>query len=284
MKSNPSIESTTTARLLDALLRQPQEQARELGTAATSGRVLGILATTAFGSMLVFGLVIGWFGGGGALWQTPLKLAGGLLFTCLICFPSLCILGALGGSDAGLRGHLAVMLGGLALTGLLLLGLAPVLWVFSQSTGSPGFFGFLALGLWWVCMLAGLYFIARGLRGTTLRGFGPLTLWTGIFLLVALQMATTLRPLLEPADQIFPDKKMFFLEHWIKTLAGEQSSSEYEDEDGRFEEVERKNHRHGTHTDDEKTTAQPKLGKQEPGENPNLLPNQPANSPWTKQP
>ena len=266
MNSNP--DTMTTTRLLDTLLRQPREQARELAAQSPPSRVLGILAATGFGSMLVFGLVIGWFGGGAALWQTPLKLAGGLLFTCLICFPSLCILGALGGSEAGARGHLAVMLGGLALTGLLLLGLAPVLWVFSQSTGSPGFFGFLALGLWWICMLAGLFFIARGLRGTTLRGFGPLTLWTGIFLLVALQMATTLRPLLEPSDKIFAEKKMFFLEHWLKVLGGENSCSEYEDDHGYVEpdRLEGDGRREST------------------GERSTVPPNQPANSPWTKQP
>ena len=274
----------TTTRLLDTLLRLPREQARELAAQSPPSRVLGILATTAFGSMLVFGLVIGWFGGGAALWQTPLKLAGGLLFTCLICFPSLCILGALGGSEAGPRGHFAVMLGGLALTGLLLLGLSPVLWVFSQSTGSPGFFGFLALGLWWICMLAGLYFIARGLRGTSLRGFGPLTLWTGIFLLVALQMATTLRPLLGPSDQVVAGKKMFFLEHWLKVLGGEPSSSEYEDEHGHVEpdRLERDGRRGSAGK--EKTAAQRNDEKESSGEKSTVPPNQPANSPWTKQP
>ena len=284
MNTQPPSETMTTTRLLDTLLRQPREQARELATASPPARVLGILATTAFGSMLVFGLVIGWFGGGITLWQTPLKLTGGLLFTCLICFPSLCILGALGGSEAGPRGHLAVMLGGLALTGLLLLGLAPVLWVFSQSTGSPAFFGFLALGLWWICMLAGLYFIARGLRGTTLRGFGPLTLWTGIFLLVALQMATTLRPLLEPADQFLAGKKMFFLEHWVKTLGGESSSSEYEDENGYIEPDRLENRGHGSRATDGKTTAQHQTQERDSGASPSVPPNQPANSPWTRQP
>lgn len=274
----------TTTRLLDTLLRQPREQARELASGAPPGRVLGVLAATAFGSMLVFGLVIGWFGGGAALWQTPLKLTGGLLFTCLICFPSLCILGALGGSEAGPRGHLAVMLGGLALTGLLLLGLAPVLWVFSQSTGSPGFFGFLALGLWWICMLAGLFFISRGLRGTTLRGFGPLTLWAGIFLLVALQMATTLRPLLEPSGQIPARKKMFFLEHWVKLLASDSSASEYEDEDGNIEPDRLEGHARAGNTRDDKAAAG-RNGEGIPsGERTTIPPNQPANSPWTKQP
>ncbi|MFM7180544.1 MAG: hypothetical protein ACKO2G_03650 [Verrucomicrobiales bacterium] len=221
----------STTQLLDTILRQPRDQARELATTSPPARLLIILGSTAIVSILVFGLVIGWFGGGAALWQTPLKLTGGLLFTCLICFPSLCILGALAGSDAGPRGHFAVLLGGLALTGLLLLGLAPVLWVFSQSTGSPGFFGFLALGLWWICMLAGLFFIARGLRGTTIRGFGPLALWTGIFLLVALQTVTSLRPLLEPTDKLFAEKKMFFLEHWVSVMNGESQNASDEEVD-----------------------------------------------------
>lgn len=274
----------TTTRLLDTLLRQPREQARELASQSPPSRVLGVLAATGFGSMLVFGLVVGWFGGGAALWQTPLKLAGGLLFTCLICFPSLCILGALGGSEAGPRGHLAVMLGGLALTGLLILGLAPVLWVFSQSTGSPGFFGFLALGLWWISMLAGLYFIARGLRGTTLRGFGPLTLWTGIFLLVALQMATTLRPLLGPSETMFAGKKMFFLEHWVKVLGGEDSSPEYGDEQGAVEARHREGDGLREGGGDMKKVEKERQETPASGADTRMPPNQPANSPWTRQP
>ena len=42
----------------------------------------------------------------------------------------------------------------------------------------------------------------------------PLRIWIGIFLLVTLQMSTSLRPLIGRSDSLFTSEKLFFLEHW----------------------------------------------------------------------
>ena len=196
------------------MLRHPKESSSQLASEPTP-RAIGLLALTALSSMGVFGIVLGLFSGGMQLWAAPVKLVGGLAFTAMICFPSLCILGALAGSEAGTRGNFAVLCGGMALCGLLLLGFAPVLWVFSQSTESLGFFGFLAMLIWLASVGTGLLFILRGLRGTTVRGFAPLALWTIVFLLVAMQMTSSLRPIIGTSPDFFPTQKRFFLEHWM---------------------------------------------------------------------
>jgi hypothetical protein len=41
-----------------------------------------------------------------------------------------------------------------------------------------------------------------------------LNVWVVIFLLVALQMTTALRPILGKSDSFFPTEKKFFIGHW----------------------------------------------------------------------
>lgn len=42
--------------------------------------------------------------------------------------------------------------------------------------------------------------------------------WATIFLLVGLQLTTTLRPILGRSDRLFTPEKRFFLEHWGDNL------------------------------------------------------------------
>jgi hypothetical protein len=43
-------------------------------------------------------------------------------------------------------------------------------------------------------------------------------IWTVIFLLVALQMTTTLRPIVGTAPTLLPTTKQFFVAHWIEAF------------------------------------------------------------------
>jgi heme/copper-type cytochrome/quinol oxidase subunit 1 len=42
----------------------------------------------------------------------------------------------------------------------------------------------------------------------------PLTIWSIVFLLVTLQMTTTLRPILGRSEVFLSQEKKFFLQHW----------------------------------------------------------------------
>jgi len=202
--------------LFEALLRRPAQLAdhkicEESGTLLKFGLI-------ALGSMLVFGFVLGTFAYGQQLWAAPLKLGAGLLFAGLICFPSLYIFSSLAGSNAS-AARMGGLLGGmLALAGLLLLGFAPALWIFAQGTASFGFIGFLALASWLVALGFSFRFIRTALRQTGATQAMPLLIWFSIFLLVTLQLSTTLRPILGRSENFLTSEKKFFLAHWLDTM------------------------------------------------------------------
>ncbi|WP_414211339.1 hypothetical protein, partial [Klebsiella variicola] len=76
------------------------------------------------------------------------------------------------------------------LSALLLIGFAPVAWIFSQSTDSIAFMGTLHLAFWLIGTLFGLRLLSLLAR---LSGGIPnshLRVWSTIFVLVCLQMTT----------------------------------------------------------------------------------------------
>lgn len=203
--------------LFEALLRRPAELARHHASGGT--RALKSFALLAVISMVVFGFVLGTFAYGTQLWAAPLKIGLGLLFAGIICYPSLYIFSSLAGCQASAT-RLAATLGGmLALAGLLLLGFAPAIWIFAQGTASFGFMGSLSVGAWLIALVFAFRFISTVLKehGTTQKS--PMRIWSVIFLLVTLQLTTSLRPILGNSDKLLTNEKKFFLAHWSETFA-----------------------------------------------------------------
>lgn len=180
-----------------------------------SGWLLGL----ALVGMATYGVVVGSFSGGAQMWIAPAKLALGTLFSILICLPSLYIFAGLAGIDVRLRTVMGVLFAAVALSALLLMGFAPVAWIFSQSTDSIPFMGGLHLILWVIAIGFGLRLI--GAMGRLLGGStgGQMKLWSLIFILVCLQMTTTLRPIIGRSDRFLPGEKKFFLTHWFETVS-----------------------------------------------------------------
>jgi hypothetical protein len=212
---------------IEAVLREPRRVMFNLRQPG-GGAVVGALLAIAVFCGGIYGFVAGTFSGGTQLWAAPVKIAGGLLASALICLPSLFIFATLGGTTARLREVLGILAGKLALTTILLIGFAPVAWVFSQSTDSIVWMGLLHLGFWAIAALFGVRFLHAAFQHVTRSTLG-ITLWTLIYLLVALQMTTALRPILGTADTFFPTEKKFFLAHWFSVLddaaRGERTSS-----------------------------------------------------------
>lgn len=216
IKIEPFVGAPTLLNVTEALLKNP---GRVLHACQQGGfSVMMKLGLVAFVSLGVFGLLLGSFSGGSQIWAAPLKISLGMIVAVLICFPSLYIFSALDGLNARVPQIAAAILGMVALMALLLLGFAPVIWVFCTSTDSQGFMGFLALVFW----IIGLFFGTRLLTGcisalgsdTT----GYLKVWITLFTIVTLQMSTSLRPLIGTADTFLPEQKKFFLQHWLYHL------------------------------------------------------------------
>jgi hypothetical protein len=198
---------------VEAMLRHPRRVMYQLRQPATGGLILKLLAIALLCS-LVYGVVVGSFSMGIQLWAAPLKIAGGLLISAAICLPSLYIFSCLSGSQARLAEICGLVAGLLMLMTLLLVGFAPVAWLFSQSTESVVWMGVLHLAFWFIATIFGLRFLDAGFSHSQARSKAGLHTWIMIFVLVVVQMTTALRPLVGTADTLLPKEKKFFLVHW----------------------------------------------------------------------
>lgn len=205
---------------LQALLREPRRVMFHLGQPDSLRLTLALFLTAAVSS-LIYGLVAGTFSGGTQLWAAPVKVAAGLLLSGLICLPSLYIFACLGGSKAGLAEIAGLVAGLLALTSVLLIGFAPVAWVFSQSTESVNAMGALHIVFGLVAMGFGLRFLHHAFARVQAGSRAGLATWTILFLLVALQMTTALRPIVGKSQTFLPTEKRFFVGYWFDCLDSE---------------------------------------------------------------
>ena len=100
----------------------------------------------------------------------------------------------------------------------------------SVSSTSIIFLGFLLLSLWIVCAGFGLVLVFRAGRALGMTNTGHLTVWCAVFLLVTLQMTTTLRPIIGTSDKLINfEEKKFFLAYWSEQLSGDYEEDESEE-------------------------------------------------------
>jgi hypothetical protein len=204
--------------VIEALLKRPGSAVREFAEGGRMGMLVRSLVVITLGGLAVFGMAGVDFAKGIQWWATPLKMLGGLALSALICLPSLYIFACLAGLEIRFRTAAGLLLTALGLTGLLLAGFTPVVWVFSQSTGSIVFLGAILLTGWAVAVMLGMRLLTAGARALGMRDALHLRLWILMFLLVTLQMTCALRPLLGEADTFLPTEKKFFVEHWADQL------------------------------------------------------------------
>jgi hypothetical protein len=171
-------------------------------------------------TMSLTGLVVAAFSGGMQYLIVPLKLSAGMLACALLCLPSLYIFSSLGGASQSLRETAAALLMGVALMGVLLVGLAPISWLFSQTTSSPAIMGGLHIAALLVSSWFGLGLVRRVLGVLGGRPVTGVRAWGMMFVLVVLQMTTTLRPLVGPYDGALLGDKLFFATHWADVMSG----------------------------------------------------------------
>jgi len=204
---------------VEAILRQPRRvmyQLRQPG----SGKLMAAMLFVSIICILLYGVVVGSFSMGHQLWAAPVKLAIGMLISAVICLPSLYIFTCLSGSQARLAEMCGLLTGLLMLMTLLLVGFAPVAWLFSQSTDSLPWMGVLHLLFWFIAVFFGLRFLESAFTHTNARSSAGLNTWIIIFVLVILQMTTALRPIIGKSETFLPTKKQFFIAHWGEELGG----------------------------------------------------------------
>jgi hypothetical protein len=199
--------------MVETILKRPENMMEEL-KGDRAGKASMRLLALGFLCYIAYGLLMGSFSGGMQWWATPAKAAGGIVFSALICLPSLYIFGCLARSNSSIMQCAGMLAGAIALSGMLLIGFLPVGWVFSTSTESVRFMGFLHLLFWFVALYFGVRFIRDGMMSLEAEITLPVSIWMVIFLLVCAQMTTTLRPLVGPAETFLAEGKLFFMTHW----------------------------------------------------------------------
>lgn len=210
---NDRQELTGVFGKIEAVLRYPGRIFFHLSQASAASVIAALIVATAL-SALVYGVIVGSFSGGTQLWAAPIKVTLGLVAAAVICLPSLYIFACLSGSRARLIEVLGLLVGLLALMTLLLIGFAPVAWIFSRSIDSLPGMGALHLIFWLISTAFGLRFLTSGFAHFGIRTRAGIRVWSIIFVLVSLQMSTALRPLIGTAPQFITSEKRFFITHW----------------------------------------------------------------------
>ena len=200
-----------------ALLKSPGSVIHELGE-THSKRIAAGLFICLIICFLGFGLLLGTYSGGQQLWMAPVKILLGTLASAAICLPSFIIFSYLSGVECPPSRLLAILLTMLTLVGLLLLGFAPVIWVFAQSSPSESFMGTLAIVFWVISVAFGIRLVRNLCAVLGAKSTSGVLAWGLIFLLVTFQMTSALRPIIGEGTNFLPSTKVFFLKFWGEQL------------------------------------------------------------------
>lgn len=221
----PLDQPLSLLRTIDAVLKQPARLAYEARHGNTPALIV-LLGAIACACLLAYGVIVGSFSGGQQLWFVPVKVLAGAALSGLICLPSLYIFTCLSGGKLTLRETICVFLLAQTLTAILLIGFAPIAWIFSQTTGTSVFMGCLHLAFWVAAVALGLQLFAKSFQLLNRARPGLFRMWAVIYLVVGVQMMTALRPLIGEYDGFTLHGKKSFLSHWGDCLENSCRASE----------------------------------------------------------
>ena len=183
-------------QVLDQLLRDRRALIERLDDGldlASLARSLVIIATI---SAALFGAAIGGYRGGVQIAYAAIKLPAVMLLTCAVCAPSWTALRRAFGIRASLARDLVTTLLGLAMSSLVLVGLAPLLLVGVVLEVSYHSMALALLACGGLAGVAGIAVLwsARPPAAVTTRA--PLAIFLSLLVLVGAQMSWTMRPYL----------------------------------------------------------------------------------------
>jgi len=219
----PAKQDLSKARnIVAVLLKTPTLFASTLSEGEFAWRSALILLLAGLAGHALFGLASGLFGGWfvAAMNTAKMPLAG--LCSLLLCFPSLYIFSSVAGTPLSLAQSVLLGCASFAMVGLILVGLAPVAWLFAVSTASISFVTVLTFLLWLIAIGFTSRFLDKLKDGGQLLQQAGIKLWLAILMIVTLQMVTCMRPMLSrPVHGWWTGEKQFFLTHFTQTMAPE---------------------------------------------------------------
>lgn len=211
-------DPATIMQLVDALLKRPRTFFHYIQHHDSSLNHSLKLTLIAFIGLFIYGIIMGSFTGNIQWVSSPVKIILGTTLTALLCYPSLYILVALSGADLRPAQIGTLLISSVALTAILLLGFAPVAFIFTFSIQTLPFMGLIHLILWLGSLYFSLDYLAKGLIQIGSKDASLVKFWLAIFIITLLQMSTTLRPILGQEEYLLTTEKKFFLHHWFESL------------------------------------------------------------------
>ena len=225
MNSDSQKDSPST-QVVDTLLKSPDGLIGLIREGQSLSGFFKKVFLICFLGLALFGFVLGNFSWGEQLWLAPAKMVLGVSLSVLVCLPGFYVYAALARSSMSLREGFRYLVAAMGIVIVLLVGFSPVLWVFARSSDSESFFGVLVLLTWLVSFGFGARFLFKALGGDDGMRKGPMRIWLGMFLLVSLQLSTSLRPLIGTSEKRFTTEKRSFLVHWGIEMSGIESAPE----------------------------------------------------------
>lgn len=207
----------TVSYTLDTLIKRPGEISFAiLESKSTPARFHMIFIFTL--CALAYGAIMGSFSGGLQWMATPVRLSAGWILSALICLPSLHVLCALSGGRQSIADAAGVLLQSMTLQAIIMLAFSPVVWLFSQSTNGTFFMGALHLSAWSIGAKFALSIVNNAFHAYNGQN-KFLFIWSMVYVLVALQMSTTLRPFIGEFDGWELQERVFFIKHWLTEMS-----------------------------------------------------------------
>ncbi|MCC6573818.1 MAG: hypothetical protein IT462_08505 [Planctomycetes bacterium] len=201
-----------------AILKTQAGVARDLSAGRALGvYVVGCLALIAVASVL-YGAAMGCLGGPVQALYAAIKFPLVVLGACGLCLPSFYVFQCLMGARMRFSQAVASVLLMAAAASLILIGCVPIVWFFSVSTGadSGGFIVALHVATTALAAAFGIHLLSRMHRyllykRPEMRFFEGrvLALWCGMFVIVALQLACYLGPLMHEGEFFTGERKLF---------------------------------------------------------------------------
>ena len=204
-----------------ALLRAPSQIGQDLADSKDVLRSGMVFLSVALILHAIFGFAVGLFGGVSIGVMAAVKAPLVAFCSFLLCFPSLYVFSSVGGAPLTVRQTFMLGASCLAMVGILLIGLAPVAWLFAVSTESLPFIVILIFALWIIAVGFAVRYIGKLKEVPLFQRTSGIGAWFVVFALVSLQMTTCLRPLLgkpDPARGWWTSEKKFFLAHYGSTF------------------------------------------------------------------
>ena len=201
------------------LLRNPDTCLGHACEDARTGGLTAFLLLLSLAGSAAFGFAIGSFAGWGVAFLDAAKMAGIMLFSFALCYPTLYVFSALGGCKQSPKRLLSLGLVPMAVLGCLLAALSPIMWLFSVSTESVGFIMFFSCALAAVAVCFAQRPLLCAKERCLVISLVGMSVWFFVFIVVALQSVTLVRPMLSPLGaERTPQGKCFFLEHFKSAL------------------------------------------------------------------